>query len=66
MVDETRGVVGEISELMLLPANDVWVVQSEKYGEFLVPVLEEVVLELPEDELGQVVVRLTRGILPEE
>ena len=51
---------------MLLPANDVWVVQSEKYGEFLVPVLEEVVLELPEDESGQVVVRLPRGILPEE
>ena len=66
MDDETRGVVGEISELMLLPANDVWVVQSEKYGEFLVPVLEEVVLELPEDESGQVVVRLPRGILPEE
>lgn len=66
MVDETRGLVGEISELMLLPANDVWVVQSEKYGEFLVPVLEEVVLELPEDESGQVMVRLPRGILPEE
>jgi 16S rRNA processing protein RimM len=65
MVDVELGVVGTITELMMLPANDVWTVHSEKYGEFLVPVLEDVVLELPEDEDGAVTVRLPRGILPE-
>lgn len=66
MVDVERGEVGEISQLMMLPANDVWVVRSDAYGEVLVPVLEDVVVELPEDPDGDVVVRLPSGILPQE
>ena len=66
MVDVKRGSVGTISELMMLPANDVWAVQSPRYGEVLVPVLEDVVVKLPEGPDGQVVVELPRGILPEE
>lgn len=65
MVDVSAGPVGVITELMMLPANDVWAVRSDKYGEVLVPVLEDVVVELPEDRDGAVVVRLPRGILPE-
>ncbi len=66
MVDVSAGPVGVITELMMLPANDVWAVSSEKYGEILVPVLEDVVVELPEGRDGAVVVRLPRGILPED
>lgn len=64
MVDDVRGSVGTIVELMQLPANDVWRVEGP-YGEVLVPVLDEVVLALPEDDAGVVEVHLMPGILPE-
>lgn len=32
------------------PANDVWVVEGDRYGEVLIPVIEQVVLDLPDTE----------------
>ena len=33
---------------METPANDVWVIAGGAYGEVLVPVVEDVVLDIPE------------------
>lgn len=49
VVDERFGELGEIVELIETPANDVWVVDGAR-GEVLVPVIDEVVVEYPEDE----------------
>ncbi len=65
MVDDVHGDIGVIQELIQLPANDVWRVDGGPYGEVLVPVIDEVVLELPEQEDGPVLVHLLPGILPE-
>lgn len=65
MVDDVRGPVGTVVELMQLPANDVWRVDGGPYGEVLVPVVDEVVRALPGDADGAVLVHLMPGILPE-
>lgn len=44
--DETRGLIGAISETILTGANDVWVVDGERFGQVLVPVIDEVVLSV--------------------
>lgn len=63
MVDVERGSVGTVAELIQLPANDVWRVEGP-YGSVLVPVIDDVVVELPEGA-GPLVVRLMAGLLPE-
>ena len=65
MVDEGRGFIGVIQELIQLPANDVWRVDGGPFGEVLVPVIEEVVLAIPEWDDEPVEVRLLPGLLPE-
>lgn len=65
MVDDVHGEIGTIQEFIQLPANDVWRVDGGIYGEVLVPVIEDVVLELPEYEDDPVVVHLMPGLLPE-
>ncbi|MBR2834525.1 MAG: 16S rRNA processing protein RimM [Coriobacteriales bacterium] len=65
MVDMAKGDIGIICELMVLPANDVWRVKSETYGEVLVPVIEDVLISLPKCAGDPVVVELMPGILPE-
>lgn len=47
--DERLGALGCIREVMETPANDVWVIEGERFGEVLVPVVPAVVRELPED-----------------
>ena len=48
VVDERFGSLGTIVEIMSTPANDVWVVEGDRYGEVLIPVIEQVVLDLPD------------------
>lgn len=64
MVDEEHGEIGTIQELIQLPANDVWRVDGGRFGEVLVPVIESVVLDVPDGD-GPVRVRLMPGLLPE-
>lgn len=64
MVDDVHGEIGIIQELIQLPANDVWRVGGGAYGEVLVPVIDGVVISLPEDD-GPVMVHLMPGLLPE-
>ena len=68
LVDEVRGTVGTVVEFLQLPANDVWRVDGGPYGEVLVPVIDDVVVEIPEssdDPAAPVVVRLMPGLLPD-
>ncbi len=54
--DVNEGLLGQISEVMVTPANDVWVVDGEG-GEVLLPVIEQVVRSVPEE--GPIVVDAT-------
>lgn len=68
VIDEAQGLSGRIAEIMLGPANDVWVLDmidaadGTRY-EYLVPVVDEVVLEVP--ERGAIRIRIPEGMEPE-
>ena len=55
---------GIIVEVIVTGANDVWVVQGP-FGEILIPVIDDVVLGVSEDD-GVIVVRLLDGLMPGE
>lgn len=61
VVDERLGLLGQIEEVMVGPANDVWVVQGE-LGETLVPVVEEMLRGVDED--GVIYVSIPVGLAP--
>jgi 16S rRNA processing protein RimM len=63
VVDAERGDIGEVVEVIETGANDVWVVEGS-FGEVLVPVIDDVVLDVDEDA-RTVAVRLLEGLLPE-
>jgi 16S rRNA processing protein RimM len=62
--DVERGLLGEVAETIVTGANDVWVVHGP-LGEVLLPVIDDVVLEIDEDA-REIVVRLLPGLLPEK
>jgi 16S rRNA processing protein RimM len=61
--DETRGNLGNVEELIVTGANDVWVVRGD-YGEVLIPVIDDVVLSV-DGETRSIEVRLLPGLLEE-
>ena len=61
VVDERFGSLGTIVEIMSTPANDVWVVEGDRYGEVLIPVIEQVVLDLP--DTGTIFVHVMDGLI---
>lgn len=60
VVDVRLGPLGSIAEVMRGPANDVWVLEGA-LGEVLVPVVEQVVVELPEE--GAIVCAVPDGLV---
>lgn len=52
--------LGEVSEVMSLPANDVYVVDSEQ-GEILLPAIRDVILDI-DIETGRLTVRMLPGL----
>ena len=62
VVDGRLGELGAIAEVMRGPANDVWVVRGPA-GETLLPVVDEVVGEVPDQ--GPIVVRVPAGLEPD-
>ena len=61
VVDGRLGLLGTIDEVMVGPANDVWVVQGD-LGETLVPVVEEMLDGVDED--GTIYVNIPVGLAP--
>lgn len=62
--DEKRGVLGEVVETIITGANDVWVVDGP-YGQVLIPVIDDVVLDIDETD-GVIQIRLLPGLMPDE
>ena len=63
VLDQGRGNLGSIVEVMTGPANDVWVIDGA-YGELLVPVIPTVVTSVPPE--GPIVISAPQGLIPEE
>ena len=64
VVDRRLGILGVIEEIMLGPANDVWVVRGGPFGEVLVPVVPQVVGEVRPE--GTLAVDLPSGLVEEQ
>lgn len=62
--DPGYGDLGEIEEILTGPANDVWVVRGTSAGEILLPVIPDVVSEIPSS--GSIEVHVPKGMIPEE
>lgn len=62
--DEAHGVLGEVVETIVTGANDVWVVEGP-FGQVLLPVIDDVVLEIDEDA-GDILVYVLPGLMPGE
>lgn len=60
--DET--LLGTLEEVLETGANDVYIVQSRRYGEVLVPATDETIIETDPDA-NRMTVRLPDGLLPE-
>lgn len=65
VVCATRGLLGSIEEILITPANDVWVVRGS-FGEVLIPVHGQVVIDIPEQPDAPVMVDLPYGLLDSE
>lgn len=59
--DARYGALGCIQSVWETPANDVWVVDGERWGEVLIPVIAEVVPEIP--ETGPIAVAVMDGLI---
>lgn len=55
--------LGELIEVIETGANDVYVIQSETYGEVLIPVIDSVIVKTDIDG-GRITVDLPEGLLP--
>lgn len=60
--DERYGELGQVSELIETPANDVIVVNGP-YGEVLVPVIDEVIVEVPQEDGLPIVTHIMDGLI---
>ncbi len=63
--DESRGEIGVISDVIVTGANDVWVVDHGPWGQVLVPVIDDVILDI-DDAANLVRVRLLHGLIDGE
>lgn len=64
VTDVERGLLGEVDEVLITGANDVWIVHGP-FGEVLIPVIDDVIIDFDEDT-GTATVRLLEGLLPGE
>lgn len=65
VLDEERGDIGIVAEVIHTGANDVWVVRGGPFGEVLVPVIDDVVTSSDPDA-GVCSVRLLPGLIEED
>ncbi|MCD2256240.1 ribosome maturation factor RimM [Agrilactobacillus fermenti] len=62
---QTKEVYGPITEILSPGANDVWVVNSAKYGEILIPYIKSVILKVDVTQ-QQIWVDLPEGLIDRE
>lgn len=62
VTDERYGDLGQVTELIETPANDVIVVDGP-YGEVLVPVIDEVIVEVPQQDGNPIVTHVMDGLI---
>ncbi len=60
---EAGETLGTLAEVLETGANDVYIVNSPRYGEVLIPVIPDTIV-LTDVEAGIVIVRLPDGLLP--
>lgn len=65
VTDESRGLLGTVEDVIVTGANDVWVVKGETYGEVLIPVIDDVIMQVDYDA-GTARVKLLRGLIEDE
>ena len=63
VTDTVRGLIGTVEDVIVTGANDVWIIQGP-FGEVLIPVIDDVVREIDEDEMTAVVTLLP-GLIDE-
>jgi 16S rRNA processing protein RimM len=61
--DGERGLIGEITDVIITGANDVWVIEGP-FGEVLIPVIDQVIGDIDE-EAGTVHITLLPGLIDE-
>ncbi len=64
VTDDVHGFLGEVEDVIVTGANDVWVVEGP-LGQVLVPVIDDVMLDV-DFEAGTALVHLLPGLLDEE
>lgn len=64
VVDDVRGPLGQIEDVIITGANDVWVVEGP-FGQVLVPVIDDVVRSVDHDG-REARVRLLPGLIEED
>jgi 16S rRNA processing protein RimM len=64
VTDVERGLLGEVVEVIVTGANDVWVIDGP-FGEVLLPVIDDVIVSVDWDA-ATATVRLLPGLLAEE
>lgn len=62
VIDEERGLLGKVTEVLGTGANDVYVIQSPKLGEVLIPAIKDVILGV-DLAAGEIKVRLLPGLI---
>lgn len=62
VVDEERGSLGKLVDVLQTGANDVYVVQGQSYGEVLIPAIKDVILGVDMDQ-KRMQVKLLPGLL---
>ncbi len=63
VIDAERGEIGTIEDVIITGANDVWIVEG-RFGEVLIPVIDDVVGEFDDDAMT-VSVTLLAGLIDE-
>ncbi|MGE5389435.1 MAG: ribosome maturation factor RimM [Deltaproteobacteria bacterium] len=62
VIDNERGLLGILTEVLATGANDVYVVQSPRFGEVLIPAIKDVILGV-DLEKGEIKVCLLPGLI---
>ena len=63
--DLEKGYLGQLTDILETGANDVYVIQSEVYGEILIPVIKEVIREVDVTN-KRMLIKLLPGLVGED